>query len=97
MRLMVAVAIAGLLIGPAYGQSGPSSNPAIGVPVGSPSKNREEKQKLDPKEVDAAYQATMKRLTPGKAVSDPWQKVRTPRACLRLRNRNLGPYCFGPD
>jgi len=78
MRLMMAVAIAGLLIGPAYGQSGPSSNPAAGVPVGTPSKNRDDKEKLNPKDVDAAYLATMKRLTPGKAVSDPWQNVRTP-------------------
>lgn len=78
MRLVAAVAIAGLLIGPSYGQSGPSSNPAIGVPVGTPSKNREEKEKLNRKDVDAAYQATMKRLTPGKPASDPWQNVRTP-------------------
>jgi hypothetical protein len=78
MRPVVAAAIAVLLIGPAYGQSGPSSNAASGVPIGTPSKNREEKLKLDPKEVDAAYQATMKRLPPGSVVSDPWQSVRAP-------------------
>ena len=59
---------------------GPSSNPASDPPIGTPSKNREEKNKLDPKEVDADYNAAMKRsrVTPPKVVSDPWQNVRTP-------------------
>jgi len=76
MRAIMTVAIAGLLIGPAYGQSGPSSNSGFGPPVGTPSKNREEKQKLNPKDVDAAYQATMKHIPSRKVVSDPWQDVR---------------------
>ena len=78
MRPVAAAAFVALLIGPAYGQSGPSSSAASGVPIGTPSKNREEKLKLDPKEVDAAYQATMKRLPAGSVVSDPWQSVRAP-------------------
>ena len=78
MRPVIAAIIAAGLIGPAYAQSGPSSNSASGVPVGTPSKNREEKLKLDPKEVDAAYRATMKRLPARSAASDPWQNVRTP-------------------
>jgi hypothetical protein len=80
MRRVIAAAIAALLIGPAYGQSGASSSGASGVPIGTPSKNREEKLKRDPKEVDAAYQATMKRLPAqsGGGASDPWQSVRTP-------------------
>jgi hypothetical protein len=76
MKAIITVAIAGLLIGPAYGQSGPSSNSGFGPPVGTPSKNREEKQKLNPKDVDAAYQATMKQIPSRKVVSDPWQDVR---------------------
>jgi hypothetical protein len=78
MRSLLAAAIAALLSVPAYGQSGPSSSAASGVPVGTPSTNREEKLKLDPKEVDAAYQATMKRVPNANAVKDPWQSVRTP-------------------
>ena len=78
MRPVIAAAIAALLIVPAYGQSGPSPSAASGVPVGSPSKNREEKLKLDPKEVDAAYRATMKRVPDANAATDPWQSVRTP-------------------
>jgi hypothetical protein len=79
MRTVMAAAIAALLICPAYGQSGASSNAASGVPVGTPSKNREEKLKLDPKKVDAEYQATMKRLpAQSGGVSDPWQSVRPP-------------------
>ena len=78
MRPVIAAAIAALLIAPAYGQSGPSSNAASGVPIGTPSKNREEKLKLDPKKVDAEYQATMKRLPAGSPASDPWQSVRPP-------------------
>jgi hypothetical protein len=80
MRPVIAAAIAALLIGPVYGQTGPSSNAASGVPVGTPSKNREEKLKLDPKAVDAAYQATMKRLPAqsGGSAPDPWKTVRPP-------------------
>ena len=80
MRPLMTAAIAVLLIGPAYGQSGPSSNPASDPPIGTPSKNREEKNKLDPKEVDEEYNAAMKRsrVTTPKVVSDPWQNVRTP-------------------
>jgi hypothetical protein len=80
MRTLIKAVMFGLLIGPAYGQSGPSSNPASDPPIGTPSKNREEKNKLDPKEVDAEYNAAMKRsrLTTPKVVSDPWQNVRTP-------------------
>jgi hypothetical protein len=79
MRSLIKVVMSGLLIGPAYGQSGPSSNPSD-PPIGTPSKNREEKNKLDPKKVDAEYNAAMKRsrVTTPKAVSDPWQNVRTP-------------------
>ena len=57
----------------------PYSGRPVGVPVGTPSKNREEKLKLDAKEIDAEYEAVMKRSrvkTP-KVVSDPWQNVRT--------------------
>jgi hypothetical protein len=79
MRAIITVAIAGLLIGPAYGQSGPSSNSGFGPSVGTPSKNREEKEKLNPKDVDAAYQATMKQIPSRKVVSDPWQDVRGSR------------------
>ncbi len=78
MRPIIAAAIAGILIGPAYGQSGPSSNSGFGVPVGTPSKNREEREKLNPKDVDAAYQARMKQIPSRKVVSDPWQNVRGP-------------------
>jgi hypothetical protein len=80
MRPVIVAAIAALLIFPAYGQSGPSSSGASGVPVGTPSKNREEKLKLDPKKVDAEYQATMKRLPAQSSggASDPWQSVRPP-------------------
>jgi len=79
MRSVVAAAVAAVWIIPAYGQSGPSSNSGFGVPIGTPSKNREEKLKLDPKEVDAAYRATMKKLAaPPVAASDPWQSLRTP-------------------
>ncbi len=77
MRPLMTAAIAALLLGPAYGQSG---QPQVGVPVGTPSKNREEKLKLNAKEIDAEYEAAMKRsrATTPKVVSDPWQDVRTP-------------------
>jgi hypothetical protein len=80
MRPLMTAAMAALLIGPAFGQSGPSSHPALDVPVGTPSKNREEKQKLNAKDVDADYNAAMKRsrVTTPRVVSDPWQNVRTP-------------------
>ncbi len=76
MRPLMTAAIATLLIGPAYGQSGP----AFDVPVGTPSKNQEEKEKLKAKDIDADYNAAMKRsrVTMQKVVSDPWQNVRTP-------------------
>jgi len=75
--LMTASLVAALFVGPAYGQSG---QPTVGVPIGTPSKNREEKLKLNAKEIDAEYEAAMKRsrATPPKVVSDPWQDVRTP-------------------
>jgi hypothetical protein len=80
MRPLIKAVMVALLIGPAYGQSGPSSNPASNPPIGTPSKNREEKNKLDPKEVDADYNAAMKRsrVTTPTVVSDPGQNVRTP-------------------
>jgi len=80
MRSLIKALVVALLIGPAYGQSSPSSNPGSDPPIGIPSKNREEKNKLDPKKVDAEYEAAMKgsRLTTPKVVSDPWEKVRTP-------------------
>jgi DNA-binding NarL/FixJ family response regulator len=58
------------------GQSGP----AFDVPVGTPSKNQEEKEKLKAKDIDADYSAAMKRsrVSTPKVVSDPWQNVRTP-------------------
>jgi hypothetical protein len=76
MRPLMTAAIATLLIGPAYSQSGP----AFDVPVGTPSKNQEEKEKLKAKDIDADYNAAMKRsrVTTPKVVSDPWQNVRTP-------------------
>jgi hypothetical protein len=76
MRTVIVAGIAAALIVPAYAQSGSSS--ANGVPVGTPSKNREEKYRLDPKEVDAAYRATMKRIpAQSGGASDPWQNVRS--------------------
>ena len=80
MRPLMTAAIAALLIGPAYGQSGPSSGPGVDIPVGTPSKNREEKQKLNAKDIDAEYEAAMKRsrLSTPKVESDPWQNARTP-------------------
>ena len=73
-------AIAALLIGPAYGQSSQPSRPAFDVPVGTPSKNQEEKEKLKAKDIDADYNAAIKRsqVTTPKGGSDPWQNVRTP-------------------
>ena len=78
MRPLMTAAIAALVIGPAYGQSG--QPPAFDVPVGTPSKNQEEKEKLKAKDIDADYNAAMKRsrVTTPKVVSDPWQNVRTP-------------------
>ncbi len=80
MRPLMTAAIAALLIGPAYGQSGQSSRPALDLPVGTPSKNQDEKEKLKAKDIDADYNAAMKRsrVTTPKVVSDPWQNVRTP-------------------
>ncbi len=80
MRPLMTAAIAALLIGPAYGQSDQSSRPAFDVPVGTPSKNREENQKLNAKDIDADYDTAMKRsrVTTPKVVSDPWQNVRMP-------------------
>jgi hypothetical protein len=80
MRPLMKAMMVALLTSPAYGQSGPSANPNSGLPIGTPSTNRAEKYKLNPKEVDADYEAAMKRsrLTTPKAVSDPWGNVRTP-------------------
>jgi hypothetical protein len=80
MRPLMRAAIAALVIGPAYGQSGQSSRPAFDLPVGTPSKNQDEKEKLRAKDVDGDYNAAMKRsrVTTPKVISDPWQNVRTP-------------------
>jgi hypothetical protein len=77
MRGITGLAIAVVLIGPAYGQSGPFSNSGFGPSIGTPSKNREEKEKLDPKQIDAAYKARMQQIPNRKIVTDPWQNVRT--------------------
>jgi hypothetical protein len=77
MRRMIAVAMVVLFIGPAYSQSGPSSDSSFGPPIGTPSKNRDEKRKLDPKQVDADYKATMRQIPNRNIALDPWQSLRT--------------------
>ena len=76
MRRIVALIMVALFIAPAHSQSGPSSNSTFGPPIGTPSKNREENRKLDPKQVEADYKARMRQIPDRKIALDPWQSLR---------------------
>jgi len=72
MRILGAVAVIGLLTGPAYAQM---QTPNINLLTDTPSKTPEELEKDAAQQ--KAYKESLKKIPDAKVSSDPWGNVRT--------------------
>jgi hypothetical protein len=72
MRILGAVAVIGLLTGPAYAQM---QTPNINLLSDTPSKTPEEQEKEAAQQ--KAYKESLKKIPDAKVSSDPWGNVRS--------------------
>ncbi len=85
MRILGAVAVIGLLTGPAYAQM---QTPNINLLSDLPSKTPEEQEKEAAQQ--KAYKESLKKIPDAKVSSDPWGNVRsveTPRPSASAKPR----------